>query len=107
MTSQAEIGESLDRPVICRLDIGNLETVALDTIASGVQVEVVSVTGEDALSERLLASGLWPGAVVERIASAPFGDPVLFRLHGYRLALRRAEAARVQVVAAPAGRDAT
>jgi Fe2+ transport system protein FeoA len=62
---------------------------------------VVAVTGDDPLAQRLLACGLWPGAVVERIGSAPFGDPLLFRVQGYRLALRRDEAARVQVAVAP------
>lgn len=63
---------------------------------------VVAVDGDDALAHRLLASGLWAGAVVERLGQAPFGDPLLFRLHGFRLALRSSEAARVRVVEATA-----
>ena len=70
----------------------------LDAVPRGIQVEVIGVDGDDAISERLAASGIWQGAVLERIASAPFGGPLLYRLHGYRLALRRAEAARVCVV---------
>jgi Fe2+ transport system protein FeoA len=58
---------------------------------------VIAVLGDDALTQRLLACGLWPGASVERIGAAPFGDPLLFRVQGYRLALRRDEALRVQV----------
>jgi Fe2+ transport system protein FeoA len=61
---------------------------------------VVAVIGNDALAQRLLAHGLWPGAVVERLQQAPFGDPMLFRLHGFRLALRRGEADRVTVAEA-------
>ena len=34
---------------------------------------------------------------VERVA--PLGDPIQFRLHGYRLALRKSEARRVLVMA--------
>ena len=60
-------------------------------------VTVVQVIGDDALAHRLGACGLWPGARVECIGRAPFGDPLLFRLHGYRLALRRSEAERVLV----------
>ena len=71
---------------------------ALDEVRTTCPVRVVRVDGDDALAERLRAAGLWPGTVVERITAAPFGDPVLFRLHGYRLALRRDEANRVQVV---------
>ncbi len=59
---------------------------------------VQTIEGDDAVAQRLVASGLWVGAVVERIAHAPFGDPLLFRVHGFRLALRLSEAARVLVV---------
>lgn len=69
----------------------------------GEHYEVLEVSGDDALSRRLAAAGLWRGAELERIASAPFGDPLLFRLHGYRLALRRSEARRVEVQVAPVG----
>lgn len=64
---------------------------------------VIAVRGSDALARRLAGCGLWPGASVERIGAAPFGDPLLFRVHGYRLALRRDEAARVQVAPAAVG----
>lgn len=60
---------------------------------------MVAVLGDDVLAGRLAAAGLWPGTRVELLVRAPLGDPVLIRLHGYRLALRSAEAARVQVVA--------
>lgn len=73
------------------------DTQRLDLIGAA-PVQVLGVDGDDELSERLASAGLWPGVVVERITSAPFGDPVLFRVQGYRLALRRAEAARVRVV---------
>ena len=58
---------------------------------------VVALQGDDLLVQRLTACGLWPGAQVERIGKAPFGDPLLFRLHGYRLALRSSEAKIVLV----------
>lgn len=66
----------------------------------GRRYVVVAIDGDDAIAQRLLASGLWVGAPVERIAQAPFGDPLLFRVHGFRLALRATEAARVRVVEA-------
>lgn len=58
--------------------------------------------GGDALAARLDDQGLWPGVEVERVRHAIGGDPILFVLHGYRLALRREEALRVRVVAAVA-----
>lgn len=62
--------------------------------------EVVAVLGDDGIAARLVACGLWAGARLERLGEAPFGDPLLFRVHGFRLALRASEAVRVQVVEA-------
>lgn len=64
--------------------------------------QIVAIDGDDAIAQRLLACGLWAGATIERLTQAPFGDPLLFRVHGFRLALRTSEAARVQVVEAAA-----
>ncbi|MBM4062416.1 MAG: ferrous iron transport protein A [Planctomycetes bacterium] len=69
---------------------------SLDEAAPGQWLAVDEVVGEDALAQRLRACGLWPGALVEHVGRAPFGDPLLFKLHGFRLALRRSEAARVR-----------
>lgn len=67
---------------------------------TGQRVRVLAVDGDDPLSRRLLDQGLWPGTEVEVLTRAPFGDPILFRLRGYRLALRRDEALRVRTVPA-------
>lgn len=63
----------------------------------GRSLRVLEVTGDDALARRLADLGLLPGTDVRLLTTAPFGDPMLFRLRGYRLALRRDEAARVLV----------
>jgi len=65
------------------------------------RMRVVAVLGDDALARRLGDMGLLPGTMVELLARAPLGDPLLFRLRGYRLALRRDEAARVRVEPLP------
>jgi ferrous iron transport protein A len=41
--------------------------------------------------------GLVPGVEVSLIGVAPLGDPIEISLRGYRLSLRRSEAARVHV----------
>ena len=73
------------------------QQICLDGVPVGGLTTVVGVEGGDALARRLVDLGFWPGTEVEVVRSAPFGGPVLYRLHGYRLALRRDEAARVQV----------
>ena len=66
------------------------------------RARVRDVVGDDDLARRLVDQGLWPGVEVELLTAAPGGDPLLFVLHGFRLALRRDEAARVRVDAEPA-----
>ena len=66
------------------------------------RVRVTAVEGDDRLAQRLVDQGLWQGAEVELLTTAPFGDPLLFAVHGFKLALRRDEAARVLVDAADA-----
>ena len=41
--------------------------------------------------------GLIEGETVEYLGPAPLGDPLEFRVFGYRLSLRQTEARRVQV----------
>ncbi len=84
------------------IDPSSLSTLA--ALRLGATGTVVAVAGDDPLARRLAAAGFWPGVVVQLVCAAPFGDPLLFRLHGYRLALRRSEAERVSVVPEEAGR---
>jgi Fe2+ transport system protein FeoA len=69
----------------------------LDGLRPGEVATVVTVDGADVLAQRLGDHGLWAGAEVRLLRRAPFGDPLLFWLHGLRLALRRDEAVRVRV----------
>jgi Fe2+ transport system protein FeoA len=71
--------------------------VTLDTLRQGQRARIVDVVGDDAISVRLMEMGLVEGEVVELVGFAPLGDPIEFRVHGYRLSLRSTEARRVQV----------
>ena len=62
-----------------------------------MRARVHSVLGGDELSVRLLEMGLTPGVEVAVVGTAPLGDPVELELRGYRLSVRRSEAARVQI----------
>lgn len=46
---------------------------------------------------RLLAMGLTQGALVSFIRKAPLGDPIEIELRGFHLALRKQEAALIEV----------
>ena len=76
----------------------NARHQTLDDLRPGQSGRVARVEGDDPLSRRLTDLGLWAGSVVELVRRAPWGDPLQVRVQGYRLALRRAEAARVCLV---------
>ncbi|MBU6221277.1 MAG: FeoA domain-containing protein [Planctomycetes bacterium] len=63
----------------------------------GETAHVVDVPGADPVSLRLLEMGLTPGVTVAVVAAAPLGDPLELELRGYRLSIRRREAALVTV----------
>jgi ferrous iron transport protein A len=69
--------------------------LTLDDAGIGETVRVGDVAGNDRVAIRLLEMGLTPGATVRVLGRAPFGDPLELEVRGYRLSIRRAEAARV------------
>jgi ferrous iron transport protein A len=77
--------------------MGQSLMIALSETSRGELVRVVQIDGEDSLSIRLMEMGLTPGVDVVLVGTAPLGDPLEFEVRGYRLSLRRNEAARVSV----------
>jgi len=72
---------------------------ALVDIDPGERCRIFSLHGRGAIRHRLLDLGLVPNAVVEVIRRAPLADPIEIRLEDTFITLRKAEAARVEVVA--------
>jgi ferrous iron transport protein A len=73
----------------------------LNELAVGDQARVRRIAGTDEISTRLLEMGLTPGATLAILGTAPWGDPIELELRGYRLSVRKSEAARVEVEAVP------
>jgi ferrous iron transport protein A len=69
----------------------------LAQVAVGRSARVQGVAGDDELSCRLMEMGITPGVEIAVIGVAPLGDPLELELRGYRLSLRKNEAARIQV----------
>ena len=69
----------------------------LSTLDRGQAARIRRTGGQGAFRRRLLELGLLPGTRIERTGEAPFGDPLTFRVRGAVLALRRAEAATIEV----------
>jgi ferrous iron transport protein A len=70
----------------------NLAQIALKSPAV-----IEQVSGENALRCRLLDMGLIPGTRVSVQKAAPMGDPIELLVRGYRLTLRKADAAHITV----------
>lgn len=73
--------------------------LTLADIAPGQSATISEVTGDDAISVRLMEMGLTDGETVRVVGRAPLGDPIELSIRGYKLSLRRLEATRVQVQA--------
>jgi ferrous iron transport protein A len=74
----------------------------LNELTVGQSARIRDVVGDDAIAVRLMEMGLTEGEPIELLGAAPLGDPLEFSLRGYRLSLRKSEAARVQIDLAPA-----
>ena len=61
---------------------------------------ILRVGGDGALRQHFLDMGMIPGVEVTLEKTAPMGDPVELRLHGFTLALRLADAEKIEVTPA-------
>ena len=84
-------------------DSHSLAQHTLAELPVGGRGRVLSIGGADEISLRLLEMGLTPGVEVCVVGTAPLGDPLELELRGYRLSVRRSEAARVEMEIQPDG----
>lgn len=78
----------LNEPAACR---------TLAELSPGERGRILSVAEGAGMRHRLQEMGLTRGASVEMIRVAPLGDPIELQVRGYRLSVRKAEAATVMV----------
>jgi Fe2+ transport system protein FeoA len=67
----------------------------LSDLKIGQSGRVSGVEAADEVGRRILEMGLIPGTEVRLEGAAPLGDPLVFLVRGYRLSLRKTEAAQV------------
>jgi len=63
----------------------------------GETVRIEKLGGDGVLCQHFLDMGIIPGAEITLVKYAPLGDPMEFRLHGYELTLRVADAQKITV----------
>jgi Fe2+ transport system protein FeoA len=74
-----------------------LEMLTLQHLRPGQRAEIVHVGGHGPIRRRFVEMGFVRGEVVHVERVAPLGDPIEYRIKDYLLALRREEAAHIQV----------
>ena len=72
-------------------------TMTIKDLKIGENARILKVGGEGALRQHFLDMGVIPGAEVTLVKRAPLDDPLELQIHGYRLALRLADAAVIEV----------
>ena len=74
-----------------------VNTRALSELPPGAKGKVVRITNTEGVRRRLLDMGVVSGAEVLVEGVAPLGDPMEIKVKGYRLSLRKNEAASIYV----------
>lgn len=71
--------------------------MTLKELPAGSTGRITNVLGRGETTKRLMEMGVVPGVDVRVVKSAPFGDPIEIHLLGYNLAIRKQEAATIEV----------
>lgn len=73
--------------------------LSADKLSMGARARVIGYTdAESTVTKQLQQLGLILGVELTLRRSAPLGDPMEFHVRGYRLALRKKEAAQLQLM---------
>lgn len=62
---------------------------------TGQTAVITAVGGDGALRQHFLDIGIIPGAEITYVKSAPMGDPIEYRIHGYDLTLRSEDSEKI------------
>ncbi|MBB3187104.1 ferrous iron transport protein B [Microbacter margulisiae] len=77
----------------------NIRTTPLSELSTGEEGIIIKVLGHGAFRKRITEMGFVKGKKVTVIKNAPLQDPVEYEILGYKVSLRRTEAALVQMAA--------
>ena len=74
-------------------------TRTLDSLPVGESATLVGFDHDDVVARRLFDLGFTPGESVVRLRHAPLGGPLMFRVGGVEIVLRKVQAVRILVAA--------
>lgn len=75
------------------------ESTPLHLLSPGQKAVIARVNGTSALRRRFIEMGIIKGETILIERNAPLGDPIEYFIKGYHLALRKEEAALIEVSA--------
>lgn len=71
--------------------------MTLEELTIGQKGKITDIRCEGPMRRRMMDMGLLKGTEIELIGIAPLGDPLEIKLRGYKLSLRKADAALIEV----------
>ena len=74
------------------------ESTQLHLLRPGQRATIAKINGIRALRRRFIEMGIVKGETILIERHAPLGDPIEYFVKGYHLALRKEEAAQIEVV---------
>jgi Fe2+ transport system protein FeoA len=74
------------------------ESTQLHLLNPGQRATITKINGINALRRRFIEMGIVKGETILIERHAPLGDPIEYFVKGYHLALRKEEAAQIEVV---------
>lgn len=98
--SQVALGLPMAAMVMVKpLETGHVEaSTTLDHLETGHSATVKRIGGKGPIRRRLMDMGITRGVEITAVKTSPLGDPVEYRLRGYSLSLRKAEAQMIEVI---------
>ena len=81
------------------------DTTQLHLLQPGQKGTILRVNSASALRRRFVEMGIVKGETILMERNAPLGDPVEYFIKGYHLALRKEEAAQIEITLIRGGHD--
>lgn len=91
------VGSGIPHASSCPVSCAHQFTLADLTSGQSACIVDICADSDPAIARRMFDLGFAPGVQVEMLRRAPMADPVVFRIAGYEIALRRAQARCIQV----------
>jgi ferrous iron transport protein A len=71
--------------------------MSISDLKPGQKAFIKSIAGDEKLAKRLLALGCIEGTEVSLKTVAPLGDPLIVKLRGFSLAIRKRDAQHISI----------